>query len=183
MILVRLVGGALVAYGTADREDEVLYLRRGGSSFDFEPSGGQIALSSAPRGATRTTRSRAGHSSPRPTAAPPGRLLGRRRWRRSAVDGFQALGGVDALGYPVTRRFELDGFVVQAFQKSVLQWQPSRSVQFPEHVRRPARSRARRLAGVVSPDAPPLDTAPDKGLPWEALWRATWRCSMARRRR
>src|SRR6185437_185321 len=26
---------------------------------------------------------------------------------------FQALGGVDVLGYPVTRRFELDGFTVQ----------------------------------------------------------------------
>src|SRR5206468_4185085 len=39
---------------------------------------------------------------------------------------FKALGGVDTLGYPVTRRFEMDGFVVQAFQKSVLQWRPDR---------------------------------------------------------
>jgi hypothetical protein len=37
-------------------------------------------------------------------------------------DEFQRLGGVAALGYPVSRRFEKDGFVVQAMQKGVLQW-------------------------------------------------------------
>ena len=37
---------------------------------------------------------------------------------------FQRLGGVDALGYPVSRRFTWDGFTVQATQKVVLQWRP-----------------------------------------------------------
>ncbi len=37
---------------------------------------------------------------------------------------FQRLGGVGALGYPVSRRFTWDGFVVQATQKAVLQWRP-----------------------------------------------------------
>src|SRR5918994_2106729 len=37
---------------------------------------------------------------------------------------FQRLGGVNALGYPVSRRFTWDGFVVQATQKAVLQWRP-----------------------------------------------------------
>src|SRR5581483_3327784 len=37
---------------------------------------------------------------------------------------FQRLGGVQALGYPVSRRFTWDGFVVQATQKAVLQWRP-----------------------------------------------------------
>lgn len=37
---------------------------------------------------------------------------------------FQRLGGVPALGYPVSRRFVLDGFVVQATQKVLLQWRP-----------------------------------------------------------
>src|SRR5437867_534687 len=37
---------------------------------------------------------------------------------------FQRLGGVDALGYPVSRRFVSDGFVVQATQKVALQWRP-----------------------------------------------------------
>jgi len=35
---------------------------------------------------------------------------------------FKRLGGVNALGYPVSRRFSLDGFVVQATQKVILQW-------------------------------------------------------------
>ncbi|HLG74475.1 MAG TPA: hypothetical protein VK009_28985 [Chloroflexota bacterium] len=37
---------------------------------------------------------------------------------------FQRLGGVAALGYPSSRRFSLDGFVVQATQKVILQWRP-----------------------------------------------------------
>ncbi len=37
---------------------------------------------------------------------------------------FQRLGGVQALGYPVSRRFTWDGLVVQATQKAVLQWRP-----------------------------------------------------------
>jgi hypothetical protein len=35
---------------------------------------------------------------------------------------FKRLGGVNALGYPVSRRFTLDGFIVQATQKVILQW-------------------------------------------------------------
>jgi hypothetical protein len=37
---------------------------------------------------------------------------------------FRRLGGVDALGYPVSRRFRLDGFVVQATQRVLMQWRP-----------------------------------------------------------
>jgi hypothetical protein len=37
---------------------------------------------------------------------------------------FRRLGGVDALGYPVSRRFRLDGFVVQATQRVIMQWRP-----------------------------------------------------------
>ena len=37
---------------------------------------------------------------------------------------FQRLGGIQALGYPISRRFVWDGFTVQVFQKVVLQWQP-----------------------------------------------------------
>ena len=37
---------------------------------------------------------------------------------------FQRLGGVQALGYPLSRRFVWDGFTVQVFQKVVLQWRP-----------------------------------------------------------
>jgi hypothetical protein len=38
--------------------------------------------------------------------------------------GFQGLGGIPALGYPISGRFQWDGFTVQAFQKGVLQWRP-----------------------------------------------------------
>src|SRR5688500_19919141 len=37
---------------------------------------------------------------------------------------FQRFGGAGALGYPVSRRFTWEGFVVQATQKAVLQWRP-----------------------------------------------------------
>ena len=80
---------------------------------------------------------------------------------------FQSLGGVDVLGYPVTRRFVLDGFVVQAFQKSVLQWhadQKSFSFLNTFDVLHD-RGRDDWLA-VYRQTPPPLDTAPDSGLPW-----------------
>ena len=35
---------------------------------------------------------------------------------------FQELGGIQAVGYPVTRRFVWDGFVTQVFQKAAFQW-------------------------------------------------------------
>jgi len=37
---------------------------------------------------------------------------------------YQRLGGPDTLGFPISRRFVWDGFVVQATQKAVLQWHP-----------------------------------------------------------
>ena len=37
---------------------------------------------------------------------------------------FRRLGGVDALGYPSSQRFILDGFTVQATQKVLMQWRP-----------------------------------------------------------
>ena len=37
---------------------------------------------------------------------------------------FQRLGGVQALGYPVSKRFSSKGFTVQVMQKGVLQWRP-----------------------------------------------------------
>lgn len=44
---------------------------------------------------------------------------------------FQRLGGVDAVGYPVSERFEWEGFTVQVFQRAIFQWRPeTRSVAF-----------------------------------------------------
>ncbi|MGH2461535.1 MAG: endo-1,3-alpha-glucanase family glycosylhydrolase, partial [Chloroflexota bacterium] len=42
----------------------------------------------------------------------------------SFYDTFQALGGVDALGYPNSQRFQQGGFTYQATQGAVLQWRP-----------------------------------------------------------
>src|SRR5579864_7293562 len=41
---------------------------------------------------------------------------------------FQARGGVQTFGYPVSRTFKLDGFPVQIFQRIVVQLQPDGSV-------------------------------------------------------
>ena len=46
-------------------------------------------------------------------------------------EAFQSFGGVEAVGYPVSRRFDWDGFVTQVMQKAVFQWRPeSESVAF-----------------------------------------------------
>ncbi len=37
---------------------------------------------------------------------------------------FRRLGGVEGVGYPVSRRFQWNGFTSQAMQKGVLQWRP-----------------------------------------------------------
>ncbi|MDA8217239.1 MAG: hypothetical protein M0Z94_06425 [Dehalococcoidales bacterium] len=39
-------------------------------------------------------------------------------------DEFRRLGGVNVVGYPMSRRFDWDGFVTQVFQKAVFQWRP-----------------------------------------------------------
>ena len=39
-------------------------------------------------------------------------------------DEFNRLGGVQGVGYPISRRFNWNGFLVQAMQKGVLQWHP-----------------------------------------------------------
>jgi hypothetical protein len=39
-------------------------------------------------------------------------------------DAFRFVGGVDAIGYPVSQRFTYQGFITQAFQKAVFQWRP-----------------------------------------------------------
>ncbi|TAK20638.1 MAG: hypothetical protein EPO26_16550 [Chloroflexota bacterium] len=37
---------------------------------------------------------------------------------------FKRLGGVQGVGYPVSRRYQYKGFTVQAMQKGILQWRP-----------------------------------------------------------
>jgi hypothetical protein len=84
--------------------------------------------------------------------------------------GFKALGGVDVLGYPVTRRFDMDGFVVQAFQKSVLQWRPDQKSFAFLNTFDVLHDRGRDdWLQVYRQTPPPLDTAADAGLSWERV--------------
>jgi hypothetical protein len=84
--------------------------------------------------------------------------------------GFKALGGVDVLGYPVTRRFEMDGFVVQAFQKSVLQWRPDQKGFAFLNTFDVLHDRGKDdWLSAYRQTPPPADTAPDAGLPWERV--------------
>ncbi len=47
---------------------------------------------------------------------------------------FNRLGGLQTVGYPISRRFVYDGFVTQAFQKLVLQWRPEVNQAWPINV-------------------------------------------------
>jgi hypothetical protein len=79
--------------------------------------------------------------------------------------GFRSLGGADILGYPVTRRFQMDGFVVQAFQKAVLQWRPDqKSFAFLNTFDAMHDRGLDNWLAVYRQTPPPLDTAPDNGL-------------------
>jgi len=83
---------------------------------------------------------------------------------------FQALGGVDVLGYPVTRRFELDGFQVQGFQKTVLQWHPDQHTFAFLNTFDVLHDRGRDDWLAVYRQTPrPQDTAPDAGLAWDQV--------------
>jgi cellulase (glycosyl hydrolase family 5) len=84
--------------------------------------------------------------------------------------GFKALGGVDVLGYPVTRRFQMDGFTVQAFQKAVLQWRPdSKSFAFLNTLD-VLHDRGRDdWLSVYRQTPPPADTSADGGLSWDRV--------------
>lgn len=86
-------------------------------------------------------------------------------------DAFQSLGGIDILGYPVTRRFQLDGFIVQAFQKAVLQWRPDQGRQFMFlNTFDVLHDRGRDEWLEIYRQTPrPLDTAPDSGLAWDRV--------------
>ncbi|MGB0388343.1 MAG: hypothetical protein ACPGWR_26285 [Ardenticatenaceae bacterium] len=47
---------------------------------------------------------------------------------------FERLGGVQTVGYPISRRYMADGFVTQAFQKLILQWRPEVEQAWPVNV-------------------------------------------------
>ena len=83
---------------------------------------------------------------------------------------FQRLGGVQALGYPVTQRFVLDGFVTQAFQKGVLQWRPEAKQAYLLNTFDLMHDRKLDDWLLTYRQTPkPFDTTPDTGLPWDKV--------------
>jgi hypothetical protein len=86
-------------------------------------------------------------------------------------DAFQDLGGVEVLGYPVSRRFQRDGLMVQAFQKAVLQWRPDRDGQvwFLNTFDVLHDQGKDDWLEVYRQTPRPADTAPDTGLAWERV--------------
>jgi hypothetical protein len=83
---------------------------------------------------------------------------------------LQRYGGVNTIGYPITQRFEYQGFVTQAFQKMVLQWRPELGQAVPVNVLDDLNARGTdawldRLRQVP----PAADTAADTGLSWDEV--------------
>jgi hypothetical protein len=83
------------------------------------------------------------------------------------LTAFQQLGGVTALGYPASQRFTLDGFVVQATQKAILQWRPAEHQVWLVNVF--DRLHDAGQDGWLASDRqtpPPFDTSADAGAAW-----------------
>jgi hypothetical protein len=108
---------------------------------------------------------------------------------------FRRLGGVEAVGYPASERFEWDGFTVQVFQRVVFQWRPeSQSVAFVnvfDDLARAdkndwlyaARSTPRPLPAEVRPRATRGSGGPPRREPRTASCRLRPRGARARRAR
>jgi hypothetical protein len=83
---------------------------------------------------------------------------------------FQRLGGVDALGYPASQRFVLDGFTTQAFQKGVLQWRPEVGRAYFLNTFDLMHDRGLDDWLLVYRQTPkPFDTKADTGLAWDKV--------------
>jgi len=80
---------------------------------------------------------------------------------------FQRLGGVNRLGYPASRRFVWQGFLVQVTQKAVLQWRPETgTVDFVNVFDDLSRLGKDGWLQTVRAVPTPLPAAFDAGKPW-----------------
>lgn len=90
-------------------------------------------------------------------------------------DEFKRLGGVSALGYPASRRFQWDGFTCQAMQKVVFQWRPETGkVMFVNVIDIMHDRGLDTWLEVYRQTPPPFDTAADTGLTWDQVARRHW---------
>ena len=80
---------------------------------------------------------------------------------------FQRLGGVPALGYPVSGEFAFAGFVDQATQKAILQWHPDTNrAEFLNVLDLLHDAGRDGYLQAVRQIPPPADTSGDAGKPW-----------------
>ena len=88
-------------------------------------------------------------------------------------DEFRRLGGVNGVGYPVSRRFVWRGFTVQAMQKGVLQWRADVGQAWLTNVFDELHDAGKDgwLQGFRS-TPPPLPASFDTGKDWNAIVRA-----------
>ncbi len=88
---------------------------------------------------------------------------------------FKRLGGVDALGYPISRRFDLGGFTVQVMQKGVLQWRPEIKRAWLVNAFDLLHDNGKDdwLIGFRSVPKP-LDGSFDKGKTWDQVMKTRW---------
>jgi hypothetical protein len=81
-------------------------------------------------------------------------------------DTFKAMGGLDQLGYPLTRRFIWNGTVVQVFQHGALRWLPSEArteLKTPQEIGAPPADAKR--------TEPPLAFSGEAARhPWSGWW-------------
>jgi hypothetical protein len=88
---------------------------------------------------------------------------------------FNRLGGVQKLGYPISRRFLWNGFVCQAFQKVVMQWRPEAGLAYFVNVLDMMHDQGLD-AWLLTVRATPsqLDPSFDEGKSWEQVRDARW---------
>jgi hypothetical protein len=78
--------------------------------------------------------------------------------------GYEQLGGVGLLGYPISGRFLQAGFVAQATQRGILQWQPASSSVALANVFDQLHDAGKDAWLEATYQVPPPTTLPEKGL-------------------
>ena len=81
---------------------------------------------------------------------------------------FQLLGGVDALGYPISRRFDFDGYWAQGFEKALLRWVPE--ARAGEAVSLSELPEQRLPFDALQPDLPWSAHSEIVQKPWSGWW-------------
>ncbi len=85
-------------------------------------------------------------------------------------DEYQRLGGEQALGYPISRRFRWNNFTVQAMQKGVLQWRPeANQAYFVNILDELSIQKKDQWLLTVRSTPNPLGAEFDAGRPWDQV--------------